>query len=99
MRRKQQEEVGDLFVTESLMTVKLLPSKKSGSKKIEWFTDGVVIDHKKAAREISALVTRLSGKSRVVRGLTLTTDKGVDQDLSETGLIEVVSRAGFEPLA
>lgn len=99
MGRKQQEEVGDLFVTESLMTVKLLPSKKSGSKKIAWFTDGVVVNRRKAVREINALVNRLSGKSRVVRGLTLTTDKGVDQDLSETGLLEVVSKAGFDPLS
>ena len=35
-----QEEVGDLFVTETAITVKLLPSKKSGSRSIRWFEGG-----------------------------------------------------------
>lgn len=96
--RRQQEEVGDLFVTDRLMTIKLLPSKKSASKAIQWFQSGAVTDNRRAAREIAELVSRLQGKSRVVRGLTLMTDKGVDTDLSETGLIEAVSKAGFEPL-
>ena len=96
--RRLQEEVGDLFVTDRLMTIKLMPSKKSASKAIGWFQSGSVTNHRRAAREIAALVERLRGKSRVVRGLTLMTDKGVDTDLTETGLIEAVSRAGFEPI-
>jgi hypothetical protein len=99
MYSKQQEEVGDLFITESSMTVKLLPSKKTASRTIRWFVDGSVVDHRKAAKEIQALVGRLQGKSRVVRGLTLMTDRGVDQDLSDTGLLEAVSKAGFTPLS
>lgn len=95
----KQEEVGDLFVTESSMTVKLLPSKKTASRTIRWFVDGSVVDRRKAAKEIAALVTRLQGKNRVVRGLTLMTDRGVEQDLEDTGLPEVVSKAGFEPLS
>jgi hypothetical protein len=97
--RPKQEEVGNLFVTENSMTVKLMPSKKVASKAIHWFHDGAVTDRRKAAREIQQFIGRLQGKSRVVRGLTLGTDKGVDCDLMETGLIEVVSKAGFEPLS
>ena len=96
--RFKQEEVGDLFVTEFKMTVKLLPSKKTASRQIRWFVDGFVTDHQKAAKEIAALVSRLQGKSRVVHGLTLMTDKGVEQNLSETGLLEAVSKAGYTPL-
>lgn len=95
----KQEEVGDLFVTENSMTVKLLPSKKTASRSIRWFVDGEVTDNRKAAKEIFALVSRLQGKSRVVRGLTLMTDQGVDQNLSETGLVEAVSKAGYTPLS
>ncbi len=97
--RSKQEEVGDLFVTEFKMTVKLLPSKKTASRQIRWFVDGLVTDHQKAAKEIAALVSRLQGKSRIVRGLTLMTDKGVEQDLTETGLLEAISKAGYTPLA
>ena len=97
--RSRQEEVGDLFVTESSMTVKLLPSRKSAAKAIDWFQGGRVVDHRAAAREIFALVTRLQGRTRIVRGLTLMTDKGVDQDLSETGLHEAVIKAGFKSLS
>ncbi len=97
--RSKQEEVGDLFVTEYKMTVKLLPSKKTASRQIRWFVDGSVTDHPKAAKEIAALVSRLQGKRRVVRGLTLMTDKGVEQDLTETGLMEAVSKAGYTPLS
>ena len=96
--RDRQEEVGDLFVTDSLMTIKLLPSRKSASKQIRWFEGGEVVDHSAAAKDIATVVERVKGKSRVVRGLTLMTDKGTTQDLSETGLHEAVTRAGFTPL-
>jgi hypothetical protein len=96
--KKQQEEVGDLFVTEASITVKLLPSKKSASKPIAWFENGVVTNYNAAAKDISSLVERLQGKSRVVRSLTLMTDRGLDYDLTETGLHEAVSKAGFTPL-
>ncbi len=95
----KQEEVGDLFVTENSMTVKLLPSKKTASRSIRWFVDGTVTDHHKASKEIFAMVSRLQGKRRVVRGLTLTTDRGLEEDLMETGLLEVVSKAGYTPLS
>ena len=32
-----QEEVGDLFVTETALTLKLMPSRKSGTVTIRWF--------------------------------------------------------------
>lgn len=94
----KHEEVGDLFVTDRLMTVKLLPSKRSASKSIRWFEGGEVIDHQCAAKDIASIVNRISGKSRVVRGLTLMTDRGCSQDLSETGLHEAVKKAGFTPI-
>ncbi|MFH2202069.1 MAG: hypothetical protein ABIJ96_03040 [Elusimicrobiota bacterium] len=81
------------------MTVKLLPSKKTASRAIRWFVDGSVVNRQKAATEIASLVSRLQGKRRVVRGLTLMTDKGVEQDLSDTGLLEAVSKAGYKPLS
>ena len=96
--KTKQEEVGDIFVTESIMTVKLLPSKKSGSKPIRWFIDGVVADHRAAIKDIAALVNRVQGKSRIVRGLTMMTDRGVNQDINDTGLPKVVAKAGFIPL-
>ena len=99
MSRTKQEEVGDLFVTENSMTVKLMPSRKVASRPIHWFQDGAVTDQRKAAKEIAQLVGRLQGKSRIVRGLTLGTDKGVDCDLSDTGLKEAVAKAGFTPLS
>ena len=99
MHSNKEEEVGDLFVTESSMTVKLLPSKKTASRSIRWFVDGAVIDNHKASKEIFAMVSRLQGKRRVVRGLTLMTDKGAEQDLMETGLPEAVSKAGYKPLS
>ena len=93
-----QEEVGDLFVTDSRLTIKLLPSKKSASKTIRWFENGQVVDHSTAAKDIAAVVERLVGKNRVVRGLTIMTEKGTRQDLGRTGLLRVVSKAGFTPL-
>ncbi|MFC1678964.1 hypothetical protein ACFL2T_02000 [Elusimicrobiota bacterium] len=98
MIRNKHEEVGDLFVTDSILTVKLLPSKKSASKPISWFNDGVVTDHSAAAKDIAHLVSRVKGKSRIVRGLTLMTDRGVNQDLNDTGLPRVVTKAGYTPL-
>jgi len=93
-----QEEVGDLFVTDRLLTIKLLPSKKSASKPIRWFENGQVIDHPEAARDIASVVGRLIGKNRTVRGLTIMTEKGTQQNLGRSGLLRVVSRAGFTPL-
>ena len=93
-----QEEVGDLFVTDSLLTIKLLPSKKSASKPIDWFENGEVVDHATAAKDIAAVVERLQGKNRVVRGLTIMTEKGTQQELDRTGLLKVISKAGFTPL-
>jgi len=96
--KSKQEEVGDLFVTESLLTVKLLPSKRSASKNIDWFSGGTVTDHQLAAKDIAKVVDRLQGKSRVVRSLTVMTDRGANQDLTETGLPRVIAKAGFTPL-
>jgi len=61
--RGKQPEVGDLFVTEAAITVKLLPSKKSASKLIEWFIDGSVTNQRAAARDIASLVERCGGKT------------------------------------
>ena len=95
---KKQQEVGDLFVTEKSITIKLMPSKKSASKPIDWYADDRVRDRRAAAKDIAALVEKLQGKSKVVRGLTLMTDRGTTFDLSSTGLHEAVTQAGFEPL-
>jgi hypothetical protein len=93
-----QQEVGDLFVTESAITVKLMPSKKSASMPIGWFVNGEVTNHRRAAKDIAGLVAKLQGKKRIVRGLTLMTDRGTGFDISSTGLHEAVSSAGFEPI-
>ncbi|TPW17951.1 MAG: hypothetical protein FD126_3542 [Elusimicrobia bacterium] len=95
---KQQEEVGDLFVTEKLLTLKLLPSGKSGSKVIRWFVDGAVVNNSAAAKDIAGLVNKLRGRSRVVRNLTLMTDRGAQQDITSSGLPAAVAKAGFNPL-
>lgn len=89
------EEVGDLFVTERAVTVKLMPSKKSGSRMIRWFSGGQVTNVRVAAKDIAYLVGKLQGRSRVVRGLTVMTDQGVAMDLDKTGLSAAVERAGF----
>lgn len=96
--KKLQEEVGDLFVTEKAVTVKLLPSKKSGSRPISWFSGGSVTNVKIAAKDIAYLVGKLQGKSRVVKRLTVMTDRGAGHDLSKTGLPEAVAKAGFDVL-
>ncbi|MFH1723221.1 MAG: hypothetical protein ABII00_01230 [Elusimicrobiota bacterium] len=93
--KTKQEEVGDLFVTQSILTIKLMPSRKSASKPIHWFVNGVVADHRTASKDISSLVGRVQGKSRIVRGLTLMTDRGTEEDIHQTGLPQVVTRAGF----
>jgi hypothetical protein len=97
-KKDVQEEVGDLFVTESAITVKLLPSKKSGSRTISWFADGSVVNVKTAARDIRFLVGKLKGRNRVVRRLTVMTDRGATFDLNKTGLPEAVKLAGLSVL-
>lgn len=92
-------EVGDLFVTESALTLKLLPSRKSGTLNISWFDKDGVTNVRRAAKDIQILVGKIQGKSRVVRGLTVTTDKGRDTDLKATRLGEAVRKAGFDVLA
>lgn len=93
--RQNEEEVGDLFITENLMMLKLLPSNKSASRPIQWFSNGTVTNHQSAAKDITGLVERLRGKSRIVRGLTLMTDKGISFDIAKSGLDKVLKKAGF----
>ncbi len=97
-RRAKQEEVGDLFVTETSLTLKLLPSKKTGSKPIRWFANGTVSNARVAARDIATLVGKVQSRKSAVRGLTIMTDRGLRFDLSKSGLPEAVEKAGFEPL-
>jgi hypothetical protein len=92
-------EVGDLFVTESSLTLKLLPSRKSGTVPIRWFSNGCVTNVKVAAKDIQVLVGKLRGKKRQVRALNVTTVQGRDTDLVKTRLNEAVSKAGFEVIA
>jgi len=93
--RNSQEEVGDLFVTGTSLTLKLLPSRKSGTVTIRWFAKEGVTNVRLAAKDISTLVGKLRGRGRVVRNLTVTTDKGLDTDLGKTRLREAVKKAGF----
>ena len=95
MARKPQEEVGDLFVTERELLLKLLPSQKTASRRIGWFDRGIVTDHAEAAADVAAVVAKARGKSRVVRGLTLMTHHGPRFDLDRSGLARVVQKAGF----
>ncbi|MFA6029971.1 MAG: hypothetical protein WC969_08970 [Elusimicrobiota bacterium] len=95
---KFEEEIGDLFVTESEVTVKLHPSCKTKKKPIAWFADGEVQDHRRAVRDIQGLVEGLRGKTRIVRGLTVTTDRGAHFDLDGSGLGDAVEKAGFSIL-
>jgi hypothetical protein len=96
--RSKVEEVGDLFVTERMVAVKLLPSKKSGSRPIRWFSGGSVTNVRTAAKDIAYLVGKLQGRSRIVRGLTVMTDSGFKMNLAKTGLVEAVEKAGFTVL-
>ncbi len=96
--KRAVEEVGDLFVTGTSLMVKLLPSRKEGSKPIRWFANGSVTDARVAAKDIAALVGRIRRKSSVVRGLTVMTDRGLRFDLKKSGLADAVEKAGFKPL-
>ncbi len=98
-KNKAEMEVGDLFVTESSLTLKLLPSRKSGTVPIRWFSNGFVTNVKVAAKDIQVLVGKLRGKKRQVRALNVTTVQGRDTDLVKTRLNEAVSKAGFEVIA
>jgi hypothetical protein len=96
--KTKQEEVGDLFVTQHAVTVKLMPSKKSGSRPIRWFEDGCVTNVKAAAKDIAYLIGKLQGSKRIVKRLTVMTDGGVTVDLDKTGLPKAVEKAGFSVL-
>ena len=98
MALKPQEEVGDLFVTERELLLKLLPSNKTATKRIRWFLNGAVTDHQEAVEDIAGLVARIKGKTRIVRGLTLMTHHGPAFDLAGSGLSRAVERAGFSVL-
>ena len=95
----QEFEVGDLFVTETAITLKLMPSRKSGTVQIRWFDKDGVTNVRQAAKDIQVLIGKVQGKKRAVRGLVVTTDRGRDTDLVGTRLSEVVKKAGFELLA
>ncbi len=95
---RKQVEVGDLFVSSSAVTVKLLPSKKSGSRPIRWFSEGAVTNLHMAARDIAYLVGKLQGRTKVVKALTVMTDGGASVDIDKTGLPKVLEKAGFEIL-
>lgn len=98
-KKDTQEEVGDLFVTATTLTLKLLPSKKMGTSRIKWFTGGNVTNVTMAAKDIAALVGRLQGRSRVVRGVTVMTHHGADgTDLEQNGLQDAVEAAGLTVL-
>jgi len=95
----QEFEVGDLFVTDTALTLKLLPSRKSATLPIRWFAKDGVTNVRRAAKDIQTLVGKLQGAKRVVRGLTVVTDRGLETDLVRNRLHEAVSKAGFEVLA
>ena len=97
---RQEYEVGDLFVTETALTLKLMPSRKSGTVPIRWFAkDGGVTNVRRAAKDIQFLVGKIQGRKLAVRGLVVTTDLGRDTDLVSTRLSEAVNKAGFEVIA
>ena len=96
--KNKQIEVGDLFVTETSLTLKLMPSRRSGTLAIRWFDKEGVTNVRRAVKDIQALVGKL-GRGRVVRALTVVTDKGRDTDLVKTRLSEAVQKAGFLVLA
>lgn len=99
-KSKQEYEVGDLFVTETALTLKLMPSRKSGTVPIRWFAkDGGVTNVRRAAKDIQFLVGKIQGSKLAVRGLVVTTDQGRDTDLVRTRLSEAVEKAGFEVIA
>lgn len=93
----KEEEVGDLFVTEGEIMVKLLPSQRVGSRSIRWFSKGAVVNLRVAAKDIAGLVGRVKGRQTTVKGLTVMTNLGKAR-LSATGLPEAVEKAGFSVL-
>jgi hypothetical protein len=93
--QEQKYEIGDLFVTETALTLKLMPSRKSGTVPIRWFAKGGVTNVRRAAKDIQFLVGKIRGRKLQVRGLNVTTDKGRDTDLVGTRLSEAVVKAGF----
>ncbi len=96
-KSQQEYEVGDLFVTETALTLKLMPSRKTGTVAIRWFAkDGGVINVRAAAKDIQFLVGKIQGHNLAVRGLVVTTDQGRDTDLVGSRLSEAVEKAGFE---
>jgi hypothetical protein len=95
MAARRTEEVGNLFVNEKKVLLKLEPSKKSGSRSIRWFAGGCVTNIRSAARDIAFLVGKLQGRSLVVRKLTVVTDHGSNADLKKMRLVEAVEKAGF----
>ena len=97
-QQEQEYEVGDLFVTENDLTLKLMPSRKSGTVPIRWFAKGGVTNVRSAAKDIQFLVGKIQGRKLSVRGLNVTTNKGLDTDLVGTRLSEAVQKAGFEVL-
>jgi hypothetical protein len=99
LTKEQEYEVGDLFVTESALTLKLMPSRKSGTLPISWFEKGGVTNVRRAAKDIQSLVGKIQGRRLRVRGLNVTTDRGRDTDLVTTRLCEAVVKAGFEVIA
>ena len=99
-KSQQEYEVGDLFVTETALTLKLMPSRKSGTVPIRGFAkDGGVTNVRRAAKDIQFLVGKIQGRKLMVRGLVVTTDLGRDTDLVRTRLSEAVNKAGFEIIA
>lgn len=96
--KKLQEEVGDLFVTEHAVTVKLMPSKKTGTRSVSWFKDGKVTNVKAAAKDIAYVIGKVQGPKRIVKRLTVMTDGGVMVDLDKTGLTKAVEKAGYSVL-
>lgn len=99
-KSNQEYEVGDLFVTETALTLKLMPSRKSGTVPIRWFAkEGGVTNVRRAAKDIQFLVGKIQGRRLAVRGLVVTTDQGRDTDLIRTRLHEAVEKAGFEVIA
>lgn len=99
-QNNNEYEVGDLFVSETALTLKLMPSRKSGTVPIRWFAkDGGVTNVRRAAKDIQFLVGKIQGRKGVLRGLVVTTHLGRDTDLIATRLSEAIQKAGFEVIA
>ena len=95
--KRKLEQVGDLFVTDTHVIVKLMPSKKQGSRPIHWFAQGNVTNVRSAAKDIAGLVEKLQGRNSVVKGLTVMTSQGTrGEELKKTKLPEAVEKAGFD---